>query len=130
MDKNNLKICDCGSVFFYERKAVTYFDSKFSIVGNTRDKLETQNSTIQFAECMICHRIHLPVTSFSGKNYLDEMVKVYEELIHVANTINSNIEDSESNVKTTDDSKECLKDDVQQHSHRGRPKQNIKQPDI
>lgn len=81
-----LKVCDCGCIFFNEVKAKTYTENKFIFYGEgLKANLQNEDTTIPVAICISCGKIHVPRTSFNGMNSMDRSVKLYSKLLSSKN---------------------------------------------
>ena len=81
-NKDVLKTCECGSIFFNEVKAKTYRDARFNFYGEvTKANLDFEDITVPVAICIFCGKVHIPGTSFSGMNIMNRQVQVYAELL-------------------------------------------------
>lgn len=140
-ETENLLVCKCGSVLFTQEVAATFDNSKFIIYAGGSPRLTSYDNTIPYAKCLCCGRVSVPRTSFNGRNRLDRIVQVYEQLLLDVEKINAKIEIVENrayhshygevpswgeNVETESDSGTSVEDVVQSGIKRAGRKQNNK----
>lgn len=123
--------CDCGSIFFDEFQAKTYLDSNFISYGPS-GPLNSNDRSISIAKCILCGKVHIPRTSFAGRNVLDRQVQLYATLYQQVTLTNesstltklSNSDISETDkevnqdVKAEPDSTKYNKDAIQEPQKR------------
>jgi hypothetical protein len=120
--------CECGSIFFDEFQAKTYLDSNFISYG-PNSSLTCNDRSITIVKCILCNKVHIPRTSFAGRNVLDRQVQLYATLYQQVNnanekslvklpeeTICDSKKETVKDVKTEPDSTEDNKDVVQKLS--------------
>lgn len=100
-ENDELLKCKCGSVLFTNETAYTFEDNKFIVYG-AGSKVMAHDSTISFAKCLSCNRLHAPRTSMNGRNRLDRVVEVYEQLLTDIARINAKIDATEAGFRVID----------------------------
>ena len=130
-DIKEMYTCECGSIFFDEFQARTYLDSNFISYGPSNG-LGFNDKSITIVKCILCNKVHIPRTSFAGRNALDRQVQLYATLYNQITMHNESlsttlskeivcedpIEEVVENVKTESNSTECNKDVVQKSQKR------------
>ena len=130
-DIKEMYTCECGSIFFDEFQAKTYLDSNFISYGPSNG-LGFNDKSITIVKCILCNKVHIPRTSFAGRNALDRQVQLYATLYNQINMYTESLSTTISekaiyeeptkevveDVKTESDSTECNKDVVQKPQKR------------
>lgn len=120
-------MCECGSIFFDEFNAKTFIDSQFISYG-PNSALVACDRTVPIVKCIFCNKVHIPRTSFAGRNVLDRTVQIYAELLRESEffyskkeeVVETKIEDkvSKEDVQTESDSTTSNQDVIQQPQKR------------
>lgn len=130
-DIKEMYTCECGSIFFDEFNAKTFIDSQFISYG-PNSTLTACDRTVPIVKCILCNKVHIPRTSFAGRNALDRQVQLYATLYNQITTYNESLSTTLSeeaiygepikevveDVKAKPDSTECNKDVVQKPQKR------------
>lgn len=121
-DLDDMYTCECGSIFFNEIQAHTYLNDSFISYGPGGD-LSFKDKSIKISKCILCNRVHIPRTSFAGRNALDRTVQLYATLYNQVQDYYNLLEEADAikkdiDVETEQVSTQSDKDIVQEKPKR------------